>query len=165
MKKKGLKILFLDECTISLDPTINKRWFIKGDKPIQIVNGSFRKTHAIGIMSENERFVSFVDKVNSKSMKTFFSKVIKKFGKALIVLDNAPWHKSKKIREYANKIGIILDFLPPYSPELNPIEQLWRKIKMDVTYRLHADMDDVKGAVRSYIRKCGFGFNMFEYFS
>jgi transposase len=53
---------------------------------------------------------------------------------ALIILDNAPIHKSKEveaqIRGWKAK-GLFLVFLPPYSPELNLIEILWRKIKYE----------------------------------
>jgi transposase len=50
----------------------------------------------------------------------------------VIVLDNAPWHRSKlvedKMAQWQAK-GVYLFFLPPYCPHLNLIETLWRKIK------------------------------------
>jgi len=59
-----------------------------------------------------------------------FSKNITK--KTIVILDNASIHKSKiffnKIKEW-EKIGLIIYFIPPYSPELNLIEILWRFIK------------------------------------
>lgn len=52
--------------------------------------------------------------------------------KTVIVLDNAPWHKSEKMdskkKEWKDK-GVELFFLPPYCPHLNMIETLWRKMK------------------------------------
>lgn len=47
----------------------------------------------------------------------------------LIVLDNFQTHKSRKARETARLLGITLVYLPPYSPNLNPIEQIWKTIK------------------------------------
>lgn len=45
---------------------------------------------------------------------------------AILVLDQAGYHKSKRLRELDN---ITLLYLPPYSPELNPIEQLWHYLR------------------------------------
>lgn len=52
----------------------------------------------------------------------------------VVILDNAPWHTSHAIRERQDSWaaqGILLHYLPRYSPELNLIEGLWRKIKYD----------------------------------
>ena len=46
-----------------------------------------------------------------------------------VVIDNASFHKSLKIRELIENAGCQLIFLPPYSPDLNPIEHYWHKIK------------------------------------
>ena len=46
-----------------------------------------------------------------------------------LVLDNFQTHKAKLVREKANELNIELIYLPPYSPDLNPIEYLWKSIK------------------------------------
>jgi len=48
---------------------------------------------------------------------------------AVIVMDNASFHKQEKTRQAITNEGFILEFLPPYSPHLNPIEHLWAKAK------------------------------------
>ncbi|VVM18499.1 hypothetical protein BSPWISOXPB_7195 [uncultured Gammaproteobacteria bacterium] len=45
---------------------------------------------------------------------------------ALVIVDRAGWHMTKAIRCFSN---VTLLPLPPYSPELNPVEQLWQQIK------------------------------------
>jgi putative transposase len=45
------------------------------------------------------------------------------------VLDNFATHKAKKVREKASELNIELIYLPPYAPDLNPIEYLWKSIK------------------------------------
>ena len=47
----------------------------------------------------------------------------------IVVLDNLSAHKSKEIRDLIESAGAELWFLPPYSPDLNPIEKMWSKIK------------------------------------
>lgn len=48
---------------------------------------------------------------------------------SVIVMDNAAFHRKKPLMEIAKKHGHHIMFLPPYSPELNPIEKLWAKLK------------------------------------
>lgn len=48
-----------------------------------------------------------------------------------VVLDNVPYHRAKIVRELAEGFEIELLYLPPYSPNLNPIERLWRWVKKD----------------------------------
>jgi len=49
--------------------------------------------------------------------------------KSTIVMDNAAFHRKRKLFTIALKAGHSLLFLPPYSPELNPIENLWSRLK------------------------------------
>lgn len=51
----------------------------------------------------------------------------------ILVLDNFSSYRSKMIQEFALKNNISLLFLPPYSPDLNPIEQIWRSIKREIS--------------------------------
>lgn len=47
----------------------------------------------------------------------------------IVIMDNATFHKSPKTKELIEKAGCILKFLPPYSPDLNPIEIFWANFK------------------------------------
>ncbi len=65
--------------------------------------------------------------------------------KIFLVLDNAPWHKkavrliqTDALEEYQDiRDKLILSFLPPYSPDLNPIEQCWRITRREVTHNTY----------------------------
>jgi transposase len=52
-----------------------------------------------------------------------------------IIIDNASWHKTLAVQEYCEKNEITLLFLPPYSPEYNPIERVWSFIKSKIKQR------------------------------
>lgn len=58
----------------------------------------------------------------------------------IMVLDNGAFHKAKTLSIPEN---IALIFLPPYSPELNPAENVWAKLKRDFTNRLFKTLDDL----------------------
>ena len=48
---------------------------------------------------------------------------------SVLVMDNASFHRKKRLHEFAQNHQMILIFLPPYSPELNPIEKEWANLK------------------------------------
>jgi hypothetical protein len=65
-----------------------------------------------------------------------------------IVLDNASYHRAKVVRELAETLGIELLFLPPYSPNLNLIERVWKLVKkLALNARMLPDFDAFAEAV------------------
>lgn len=55
--------------------------------------------------------------------------------KSVLIMDNASWHKRVAVYDIADEYGIKVIFLPPYSPDLNPIEKFWANVKRRL--RLH----------------------------
>lgn len=58
----------------------------------------------------------------------------------VVIMDNAAFHKSGKIKELVESVGCKLLYLPPYSPDLNPIEKFWANMKHWI--RSHLDLFD-----------------------
>ncbi len=69
--------------------------------------------------SKKEDVIAFLDKIRLNNPK----------GGILIILDNFKSHHAKNVIKKAVELGIDLIFLPPYSPDLNPIEFIWKSIK------------------------------------
>lgn len=63
----------------------------------------------------------------------------------IVVMDNASFHKSTKIRVLIESTGASLLYLPKYSPDLNPIEKCWRplKIRIQKTRKLFQTFDEI----------------------
>ena len=57
------------------------------------------------------------------------------------LIDNAPWHKTKIVKEYCQENNITLLFLPPYAPEFNPIERVWSFLKSKVRQKFFKTAD------------------------
>jgi transposase len=53
-------------------------------------------------------------------------------------MDNATFHKSQKTKELIQSVGCRLLFLPPYSPDLNPIEKFWANMKRWIRKKIEA---------------------------
>lgn len=76
--------------------------------------------------------------------------------KIYLILDNARWHRSRELKAFfdANRDRLILIFLPAYSPELNPIERVWRAIRRQVTHnRYFPSLEDLRQALLSQFTK------------
>jgi transposase len=74
-----------------------------------------------------------------------------KYPRVVLVIDNAPWHRGRPIDE-ALRENPHLEFkrLPSYSPQLNPIERLWKKLRRRATHnRLFDTLADLKRSLRA----------------
>ncbi|KJV97531.1 DDE superendonuclease family protein, partial [Orientia tsutsugamushi str. Sido] len=66
-----------------------------------------------------------------------------------VVMDNAAFHKSKKTKELIESVGCKVIFLPPYSPDLNPIEKFWANMKRCIRHQItqFAKSNEVKSLI------------------
>ena len=75
--------------------------------------------------------------LNAQSTITFFEKIERAYPEAVkvhIFCDNARYYKNKEVQKYLENSKIRLRFLPPYSPNLNPIERLWKLMNEEILY-------------------------------
>jgi transposase len=70
----------------------------------------------------------------------------------VIIMDNTPFHRSTRIRELIEKAGCNLLFLPSYSPDLNPIEHWWYKVKTAIRKELQLYNFNVHEAAEAAFR-------------
>jgi len=64
-----------------------------------------------------------------------------------IVLDNARYQKCEVVRNLAQELGIVLHYIPPYSPNLNLIERLWKHVKARLRSKYYDRFDDFKDTI------------------
>lgn len=105
-------------------------------KPIIIKNTTKLRINTFGFYALNGKSViEFKDDSKTDSFCSFLKKIRRKNPKKkiVIVLDNFRSHKTKKAQKLAKKLKIILVFLPPYSPDLNPIEYIWKSLKRAIS--------------------------------
>lgn len=89
--------------------------------------------------------------VNTECMNIYLQYLAQEItGKFTLIMDGAGWHKSKDLKVPDN-ISILL--LPPYSPELNPVERLWEFIKSKVLKnKVYDDLSDLEDKLCEFIR-------------
>jgi len=129
-----IDLYFGDESGFSLVPTVPYAWQPVGEN-VQVNSSLSKRINVLGFLCKNKDFkcMTLEGSVNSDCVIAAIDELFKDVKRETwLVLDNASIHRSErfklKIDEWETKSINIL-FLPPYSPELNPIEIIWRFIK------------------------------------
>lgn len=125
----------------------------KGVKPICPFQQVFQSTYIYGAFSpiNGDHFVLEMPRCDSANFQVFLNEFSFSNSNELkiVVLDNGAFHKAIKLIIPEN---IILVFLPPYSPELNPAEKIWQRIKRNFTNRLHKTLDDLSEFITNEVK-------------
>lgn len=124
-----IEVWFFDEHRVGLKPILRKVWSPVGERPIAIVQHRYEWLYIYGFVEPKtgKTYWYLIPRVNTKWLnlvwQTFAAEVAACSAKIiLIVQDRAGWHTSKKVKV---PNSIVPEFLPPYSPELQPAERLW----------------------------------------
>jgi transposase len=150
LKKKDIAIGFLDETSPQTTANTVRVWSFGKVKIIK--NTTKMRSNTIGFYAINGHSIS--DSLPSSKaidISEFLEKIrsANQGYKAIIaVLDNFPSHKSKEVREKAKRYGIYPLFLPPYSPDLNPIEFMWKSIKRAISIKFIKDVGELRDLIR-----------------
>jgi transposase len=126
---ENLEIWFFDETGIEGDSPLSLVWSLPGTRPKYYYSGSYIRESLLGAVNPKTGaletlIMPYVDKdIFQQFLDHFNMKLNDRY--VMIVLENASWHKPISL----NWGKIIPLYLPPYSPDLNPIEVLWKVIK------------------------------------
>lgn len=128
-------IYFLDESGVSLVPVMGKTWAPKGKTPIVKVTGNKGGFCVTSAVSPTGRMLFRIEKgtVDSDAHIQFLKQIIGHHPRRKIIAieDQAPVHTSGKVKDFVNNNSkrFALYYLPPYSPDLNPDEEVWNQLK------------------------------------
>jgi len=151
--KKGYKVFFLDEVTFPVAPYITYGWFKKGSRPvIEYLHKRKEKHRVLGALSKDHFFYQFTEEnFNSDVFEQFLLSLLEKFGKVVIVVDQAKYHTSYQMQRFyeQHKEYLRVEYFPSYSPELNPAEQVWRKVKQWLGLTVWTNKDELKEQIIS----------------
>lgn len=134
--KGGKKFIlgFLDECRPQTNSNTQRVWSF--GKPEIMKNTTKYKANTFGFYAPiGESLIDFKKNSKKESVCEFLEEIRQRnpAGKILLILDNFTSHKAKKTRQKAEELDIRLTYLPPYCPDLNPIEQIWRGLKREIS--------------------------------
>ncbi|ENM5740489.1 IS630 family transposase [Vibrio mimicus] len=133
LKSNDAPVLFMDAVHPTQSTKLSYGWIRKGQDKLIETTGSRTRLNLVGALSLKDISATTTetcDTINSQSIVHFFWKLKKEHypleQTVHIVLDGAAYHRSERVRNAAKVLNIELHYLPPYSPNLNPIERLWK---------------------------------------
>ena len=144
-------LVYQDEVHFQIQTTVTAGWFKKGNQPtVKSFPGRFKTSYSGFVIPESGELFTckpeiFNYETTIDSIRTFLEAYPAPAGKKYaLVMDNAPWHKktirlveTEKRPEYADILeSVTFIKLPPYSPDLNPIEQVWRITRRENTHNV-----------------------------
>lgn len=138
-------------------------WQKKGKEGTkQILSNSGRqRINIVGALNPVSLFpTALVSESNcdQEMIKVFFEEIRKEYpqskhNKIYIFLDNATYHKAYAVQDKAKELGIILKYLPPYTPNLNLIERLWKFFKSKVVKnRYYQTFDEFQNTIIKFFQ-------------
>ena len=132
----GTEIFFADEAAVRTDHHAGTTWAPTGKTPVVTATGERKTVNMVSAVSQRGEmhFDVFCGTMNAGLFVDFCKKLLHDCaGPVFLIIDGSPVHKAKMVSEYAASTEgrLKIFFLPPYSPELNPDEWVWKNVKND----------------------------------
>jgi transposase len=132
-RREGRTIVFIDESGLSEKCPVTRTWALRGHTPIIQQSFTWKQMSAIAGLSWWRFYFRFFEgAINSRRIIEFLGALLKHIGKRLLIIwDGVGPHKSRLVRNWVEEQNgrIAIAFLPPYAPELNPVEAIWAYLK------------------------------------
>jgi transposase len=150
-------ILFGDSSHPQHQTQLAYGWILKGERKAVPMTATQRRVNVMGAINLDGHIVQSMtaETINAETFEIFLKKLRKCYGDKNIhlILDNASYHTSKVVKASAEKLNIKIHYLPPYSPNLNAIERLWKIMKEVVSYnQYYAKFEEFKSAIESFFK-------------
>ncbi len=150
-------ILYEDESMIRDYQAIQKTWFPKGQQRIIPTYGKHEGVKLVGFLNyeTGEVYVEEHEKYDAEVFRRFLLHVLEHYpeGEIVMILDNAKIHHAKLLKDVLDaNPRLHLEFLPPYSPNLNKIEGLWGWMKNSVINNVFFHTcEEIRSAVMGFV--------------
>lgn len=151
-------MVYVDETGFDDNIVVQYGWFTRGKRSYAEQSGfkTERLSIVAGYVHGTRKFIAPFEFSGSMNMMLFngwFEHVLcpnLKPGQ-IVVLDNASVHKSIELLEMAETVDCQIIFLPPYSPDLNPIEKIWANFKKNLR-KVIKKCDDFRAAITNAVQ-------------
>ena len=157
--RAGAEILFADGASVRTDFHAGTTWALVGRTPVVTSTGERKAIKMVSAVSAQGllRFQIHEGSMNAKRFIVFLKTLLKDLDKPIfLVVDGSSVRKAKIVKKFVESTDgrLRLIFLPPYSPELNPDEWVWKNVKHDRIGRAVAQsVHDLKALAFSALRR------------
>lgn len=145
LNQNQIEVWWQDEARVGQRGTISRIWASKGTRPRVVRQQQFQSTYIFGaVCPDKDKGVGLIlPQANAGMMQMHLDQIslsVDEGFHAIIMMDRASWHTTEALNIPKN---ISLFPLPPYSPELNPVEQIWQQLRRhSLSNRTFKDYDD-----------------------
>ena len=168
--REDVIVVSADEVGIEHEAILRRAWYAKNTKVKLRVDRERKSQKYIGFLHESDGSVDLMrlERGNTENIVRALIKLTLKYpGKKIVVVwDNASYHNSKelnlKLKEVENLRRVQLIYLPPYSPDKNPIEHVWNEAKNSISNIQRADFEDTRDAFEMLIRETKFKYRLMK---
>lgn len=146
-----VEVWFEDEARLGQQGSLTKVWAPKGSRPQAVRQTEYKNIYILSAVcpAKGQAEGMFFPSLNSEVMNHFLDQLSQGLSverHRVLILDRAGYHLSKRLVIPPN---ITLIYLPPYSPELNPVENLWHYLRSHYwSNRYYKDLSDVESAAQ-----------------
>ena len=157
-KPDNVEVLFMDAVHPQHNTMAAYGWIKRGEKREIKTSSGRERLNLHGAMNAESLEVTIIESetVDEDSTITLLATLENKYALAktvFVILDNAKYHYSHRVKEYLQNSRIKLVFLPSYSPNLNLIERLWKFFKKKVLYNTYYEkLEDFRQACIRFFR-------------
>ena len=144
-----IEIWFQDEARVGQKNGITRQWATKGSRPRQPKDQRYTALYIFGAVCPQRDIGAalVMPYADTKAMQLHLEEISRNVAKkahAIVIMDGAGWHTTGKLKIPDN---ISLMILPPYSPELNPVENIWQYLRQNwLSNRVYKDYDHLLDA-------------------
>jgi transposase len=167
--KNDAVLLVEDEMVLTTQTTCQKVWLPQGEFPIVEVSNDRKRRCVYGFLNvfSGQEYAVKTESANSEFTCKALSKIGKLYPKKKIVIiwDNASWHKSKEVRKFLaqTKQHFHLINFPPYAPDENPQEHVWKAGREHESHnRFMGNIDKMTDRFVGYLNKTIFDYKFLD---
>jgi hypothetical protein len=148
-RNKPLEIWFQDEARVGQKGTLTRIWAKRGSRPRAPRDTRYDWVYLFGAVCPKRAIGAalVLPQVNAEAMNLHLQEIgrcVAPGAHAVLVIDGAGWHSAPAMRPPDN---VSLLYLPPYAPELNPVENLWEFLRSNaLSLRVHETYEDIVDA-------------------
>ena len=161
------EVFAVDEVKMQQDAIIRRAWLKKGQRTIIKINRDKQSQSYIGFLNQRS-FACHLYEMgwqNSDEVLKAFKQFLKEYPnkQIAIIWDNAPFHKSRQIKQELKRTGLLgrvhLIAMPPYAPDENPIEHVWNTAKKAVSNIQQDTFSETKKAFYDFVTQRSFAYS------
>ncbi|MCA1606030.1 MAG: IS630 family transposase [Acidobacteria bacterium] len=129
-----VELWYADECGVEGDPRPRRRWTARGSRPRVPYLGDHIRANVVGAVcpATGQSFAMIFNAMDTDCFQCFLDQLAETVPRVpekrrVLIVDNASWHKAQRLQWHHFESR----YLPTYSPDFNPIERLWLRLKAD----------------------------------